>query len=85
MQPKDSTQGSDVKENDRRVQTVVNSILNVLPKSLDASTAKMGLFATDPETGVMKSLDNFLKQEMEQFNILLSTIRKGLKKLLSAV
>ena len=85
MQPKDSTQGNDVKENDKQVQTVVNSLLGILPKNIDMQMATGGLFETDPETGVMKSLDNFLKQEIQLFNVLLTTIQKQLKKLIAAI
>mmetsp|Transcript_11130 Transcript_11130/g.16401 ORF Transcript_11130/g.16401 Transcript_11130/m.16401 type:complete len:2518 (+) Transcript_11130:122-7675(+) len=67
-----------------KVRQKVNDILERLPQILDKEEAGPNTFVR-MDNGVMHSLSTVLSQEMEKFNLLLSTVKKSCKSLLKAL
>jgi dynein heavy chain len=77
--------GKSVEEADAEVMATAARLLSVVPEDLDREKAARGMFAVDPQSDLMNSLDTVLSQEMIKFNRLLACLRRTLTDLQRAI
>ena len=72
------------KSNDEILSELISNLQGQLPPDLLLTEAVLGLFEKDSK-GLIPSLSTVLIQEMQRFNMLLSTMRDSLKNLKHAI
>ena len=72
------------KSNDDILSELISNLQDQLPPDLLLTEAVLGLFEKDSK-GLIPSLSTVLIQEMQRFNMLLSTMRDSLKNLKHAI